>query len=639
MDNFSSHIPVCFVTDKDYCFSVAVAIISVLENANKDIFYDFYCIVGSDVAQADNEKILSITKQYNNCSIKIIDAGTCYNDKVCRHKYVSNASLFKFLIPDLLPQYDKILYIDTDVIVNEDLSSLYNINLDNNYLGAVLSLYHYLERKTFYKQIKLKDMSTYFNAGVLLMNLKLMRENNLRKSLEALIGKFDDSVDQHIFNIVCYGRVKLLPSKYNVTYTDYPIYKSKKNTELLFMEKEIDEALNSPVIFHYTGSLKPWRYNDLPFSMTWYEYYLKSPYKDIQLHLIPKPKKKAPGLHTFLKRQPALLLNTFFQTNKCRGKSYIDFLIQRSAYFSKLVNIMRITSNDDIFIILERIKYTLKYIFSITSYNKKYTVLKILGKRISTEKYPDLKTPQPACNMNTYTTDKTGRNKKVVYTCNIDNYDNFYELSYKNPDWDYLYFTDNLDLIQAGCAGGWQIMPVTFYQDNDILTNRFCKINPHIVLPDIYNESIYIDSNINIITDKIFEDINKLSNKFILQKHYARDCIFQEIDTVIDLGLDDFAKIMKLKHLLLKSKFPKHYGLSENNIIYRHHQDETIIKLMEEWWQMVENFSYRDQLSLMYILWKNNMSPEKFMIANTRTDNENFCRYAHNKNINIFWNL
>lgn len=637
MDSFSSRVPICFITDKKYCFSVAAAIVSVLENSNENIFYDIFCIVGYDVDKSDKEKILSISKNYDNCSIRILEAGDSYRDKVCKHVYISNASLYKFLIPELLPQYDKVLYIDTDVIVNEDLSSLYNINLGANYLGAVLSLYHYIERKKYYKRINLKDMSNYFNAGVLLMNLKLMREDNLRTQLEALIGKFDDSVDQHIFNIVCYGRVKLLPCKYNVTYTNYPIYKSKKHTELFFMEKEIDEAVNSPVIFHYTGSLKPWQYKDLPFSLRWYEYYLKSPYKDCPLLLVEMPKRKKTSLLAFLKRQVALFLNIFIKTNKCQGRSYIDSLIQRSAYLSKLVNIIRITFNDDGFILLERIKYALKYIFSINLY-KDYFVIKFFGKRFSTEANV-LSSPDNVHISGfagySHIIDAPVSNKKVVYTCNTDNYDIFFKLSYTNPEWDYLYFTDNLELIRAGYAGGWKILPVTYYQENGILTNRFYKINPHIVLPDIYTESLYIDSNINILSNKIFEDIDNLQKNFLLQKHYARDCVFQEIDTVIDLGLDDFVRVMKLKQFLLKSKFPYHYGLTENSIIYRCHHSEMIIKLMEEWWQMLENFSHRDQLSFMYILWKNQLLPESFMIPNVRKDSENFSVYVHNKNVNL----
>lgn len=56
---------------------------------------------------------------------------------------------------------------------------------------------------------------------------------------------------------------------------------------------------------------------------------------------------------------------------------------------------------------------------------------------------------------------------------------------------------------------------------------------------------------------------------------------------------------------------------------------------MEEWWQMLENFSHRDQLSFMYILWKNQLLPESFMIPNVRKDSENFSVYAHNKNVNL----
>lgn len=75
MDSFSSRVPICFITDKKYCFSVAAAIVSVLENSNENIFYDIFCIVGYDVDKSDKEKILSISKNYDNCSIRILEAG------------------------------------------------------------------------------------------------------------------------------------------------------------------------------------------------------------------------------------------------------------------------------------------------------------------------------------------------------------------------------------------------------------------------------------------------------------------------------------------------------------------------------------------------------------------------------------
>ena len=221
--------------------------------------------------------------------------------------------------------------------------------------------------------------------------------------------------------------------------------------------------------------------------------------------------------------------------------------------------------------------------------------------------------------------------KKVIYTVNIGDYDAFRLHSFVNDDWDYIYFTDNIDLIRAEKIGNWKIYPVKYHQDNDTLTNRFYKIHPHRVLPEIYEESIYCDANADIRSNFIFEQIKKLNKNILLPIHHDRECIYKEIEAVTDIGKENFAKAMRLKQYLKNQKFPKNYGLTENNIIYRHHNDERIKKIMEEWYYMLKTYCYRDQLSLMYLFWKNGLKPQDYMISNIRANEENFGLYSHLK--------
>ena len=78
--------------------------------------------------------------------------------------------------------------------------------------------------------------------------------------------------------------------------------------------------------------------------------------------------------------------------------------------------------------------------------------------------------------------------------------------------------------------------------------------------------------------------------------------------------------------------FPEHYGLNETNIMYRNHKSDKIISIMEEWWKFIENYSKRDQLSLSYVLWKNNMQLNYLTDTNIRLDTKNFEIFHHNKN-------
>lgn len=275
-------IPIALITDERLPFTVATVIVAALENASNNTFYKFHCFVTGSVREDDREKILSIQNDYKNCAIEIIDMQDKYLSSNNQHETVTNACLYKFAIAEKLPQYDKILYIDTDIIVNGDLFELFNIELHNNYIGGVFNIFYRFYKRSLIKMLDIPDLNSYFNAGVMLMNLKLIREDNLTAELEKYIGKFQESVDQHIFNKVCYGRILNIHPKYNVTMKYAEIYETEK-AQLFYTKGVLEETLKNPLIFHYTGKRKPWVYNDITLSEKWFSYYKKSPYKNVDL--------------------------------------------------------------------------------------------------------------------------------------------------------------------------------------------------------------------------------------------------------------------------------------------------------------------------------------------------------------------
>ena len=178
---------------------------------------------------------------------------------------------------------------------------------------------------------------------------------------------------------------------------------------------------------------------------------------------------------------------------------------------------------------------------------------------------------------------KTNRPKsdKVVYTVLTGDYDNLISQYYYNPEWDYICFTDNAEYIKNGHPF-WKIIPLDIQYENTAIKSRIPKILAHKFLKD-YKYSLYIDANIDILSPKIFKRINELIKSgeiCAITKHARRTCIYEEMLTC--------------------------YGLTENNVIFREHNNKDVIKVMEDWAYMVENYSKRDQLSLMYVCWKNN---------------------------------
>ncbi len=199
--------------------------------------------------------------------------------------------------------------------------------------------------------------------------------------------------------------------------------------------------------------------------------------------------------------------------------------------------------------------------------------------------------------------------KKVIYTCLTANYDKLFDHKYINQEWDYVCFTDNEDLKKNEFSS-WQIKPLCFDELDDVRNQRWHKMHPHILFPE-YEESLYLDTNIDILDKSIFEDIEKVKEqgaRISLGPHFERSNLYDEMKVCEVLGKDDSKIIKKQEELIRESGFTGEYGVFfENNIIYRNHNDLEAIKAMEDWWWWVENYSRRDQLSLIYVLWKNKM--------------------------------
>jgi len=222
----------------------------------------------------------------------------------------------------------------------------------------------------------------------------------------------------------------------------------------------------------------------------------------------------------------------------------------------------------------------------------------------------------------------------VVYTCITDDYDSLDEIKtyyYVDKNWDYVCFCDNSEYIEKGQVGIWKIFPLQYKNSDNVRNNRWHKLHPHLLFKE-YSESIYIDSNINILTDKLFSKIKSKNKDILLPEHFERNCVYDEYERVLKRRLDNKSIVNKEKNLLLKSGMPRNYGLTENNIIYRKHNKQDIIKLMEDWWEMIIKYSKRDQLSLMYVLWENGYENiSEITINNVRTEWQDYYLFGHKR--------
>lgn len=221
--------------------------------------------------------------------------------------------------------------------------------------------------------------------------------------------------------------------------------------------------------------------------------------------------------------------------------------------------------------------------------------------------------------------------KKVVYSCITNGYDDLNEIRafYFTPhDWDYVCFTDDETLIQQKTLGIWEIRPLRFTEMDVIRNARRHKLQPHELFPE-YEESLYVDANVNILTPYVFQEIARRKTDLLISAHATRKCLYEEFQFVLSGGLIDPELGTKQIQAYRNAGFPENYGLHETNVLYRRHHAPKIKTLMDEWLYWIENFTQRDQLSLSFALWKHGISVKESSIHNARVENPDFCVFTH----------
>ncbi|MEA9389285.1 glycosyltransferase domain-containing protein [Acerihabitans sp. TG2] len=219
--------------------------------------------------------------------------------------------------------------------------------------------------------------------------------------------------------------------------------------------------------------------------------------------------------------------------------------------------------------------------------------------------------------------------KIVIYTALFGDYDNLHEPKDKYNNCDFVCFTDNRSLASKN----WRFIYIDVdFKQNNTLLNRHYKLFPHKYFLD-YTFSIYIDSNIKILNNP-YSLINKYLNdaNIALPKHLERCCLYREADICVEYGIAKSSDVEVLINRYHKEGFPENFGLAENNIILRRHNSEEILRLMEAWWKELNNGPKRDQLSLMYLMWKYKISFE-LMDENSKNKNKYFTYMLHKKDL------
>lgn len=202
----------------------------------------------------------------------------------------------------------------------------------------------------------------------------------------------------------------------------------------------------------------------------------------------------------------------------------------------------------------------------------------------------------------------------AVYTCIIGNYDILTEPLYVPDNCDFYVITDQDIPVDSSWKKINSMKYISNYLHEDerndpILISRLFKIMPFEFFSN-YKYSIYIDANFQIYTD-LTEFIYRIDSKYGMGffMHQARQCVYDEIEQCIKLGKDSKEKLTHCIKYLNDNGMPKNYGLLAGGIIVRDNRSKRMISVMREWWKEYKKLSRRDQISLPYVLYKNNILP------------------------------
>jgi len=259
-------IPIFFATDDNYLPYLDVAIRSLIANASKE--YKYTINILNTGLQAHN---IDIVKQSETDDVTInfrdiTNDITAIKDKLKGLYHFSVEMYYRLFIENIFPQYDKVIYLDCDIVVLGDISKLYNIDLEGNWLAGV-TCHIVKEHEVFSKYVKAStgiDPINYINSGILLMNMKKLREVNLAEQFMYVLSTYNVDVidpDQAYINFLCRGHIKYLPNGWNKEAIDTPL----------------QGDLN---IVHYALYKKPWQYDDVINQEYFWQYAKLSPFYD-----------------------------------------------------------------------------------------------------------------------------------------------------------------------------------------------------------------------------------------------------------------------------------------------------------------------------------------------------------------------
>ena len=259
-------VTICFSSSNEYAPFLCITISSIIHNASPNNYYDIV-ILTTDMSENNKGIIARFVGQYSNFSVRFMNIKRFVEDKTFfTWAHFTAFTYYRLLIPDLFCNYEKVIYLDSDIVINVDIAKLFHDDVegyllaavqDSHVMGRINPKHPSYSESDYYLDVLKADVYGYFQAGVMLINI---REFARRFAPGELIEKAGQShyrwLDQDLLNVECQGHVKRLKNNWNVMIVNNP----QKIDEEYLSEEDYNAymaARRDPWVIHYVGRSIP----------------------------------------------------------------------------------------------------------------------------------------------------------------------------------------------------------------------------------------------------------------------------------------------------------------------------------------------------------------------------------------------
>lgn len=287
---FKDGIPICFSANSDFIPYTAVMIQSIIDRSSNDKNYDIN-ILYSEINDEYKEATLSLATGHENIKIRFFDVSEHVRDfdfftgSVYTKSPYSKEVYFRLLIPTLMPDYERVIYLDGDMLALTDVAELYDIDISDSLIAScrdyagIAHCYTEGDERLHYRRdvLGISDIDSYIISGILIFNVKAFSQKYGKDALMSFSASRDwRQHDQDVLNVLCEGRIHILDGAWNYLFGNTLM---KNLPEHLYSEYLLSKA--KPKIVHFAGERKPKWGRLSEYSESFWETAKKTPFYEI----------------------------------------------------------------------------------------------------------------------------------------------------------------------------------------------------------------------------------------------------------------------------------------------------------------------------------------------------------------------